>query len=302
MGFLNVVKNVVTLGGHGRLQDAINRNEQLRLHHVEVHDRASALKKRLDFRVWLLGKTASMSLKRLHRSRRFLNAVAGYRLRSISATLDVPLPRVQGKACQGQLSVIPTEGRIAAGSLVGYASVSGSWALMTMLGTASTGTALSTLSGAAAYSSTMAAFGGGSLAAGGLGVAGGVWVLTGIAVIPALAFAAWSTRSKANEVDADSARVQKATDELSEVADKIMATGTVSEYSRLLILAAWSHMERCDRTARRLIWPWGVLSRLWCWISGLFGGSQLDIKQNTALMELDAAVFRYSALFAKVDS
>lgn len=51
---------------------------------------------------------------------------------------------------------------------------------------ASTGTAISTLSGAAATNATLAFFGGGSLAAGGLGVAGGTAVLGGLVAGPAL--------------------------------------------------------------------------------------------------------------------
>lgn len=51
-----------------------------------------------------------------------------------------------------------------------------------MFGAASTGTAISTLSGAAATKATLAWFGGGSLAAGGFGVAGGGIVLAGIGI------------------------------------------------------------------------------------------------------------------------
>lgn len=51
---------------------------------------------------------------------------------------------------------------------------------------AGTGTAISTLSGAAAESATLAWLGGGSLAAGGGGVAAGGVMLTGVAIAPAL--------------------------------------------------------------------------------------------------------------------
>lgn len=56
-----------------------------------------------------------------------------------------------------------------------------------LLATASTGTAISTLSGAAATNATLAWLGGGSLAAGGGGMALGAMVLGGIVVGPALA-------------------------------------------------------------------------------------------------------------------
>ena len=54
------------------------------------------------------------------------------------------------------------------------------------LATASTGTAISALSGAAATNATLAFFGGGALAAGGLGMAGGACVLGGLVAGPAL--------------------------------------------------------------------------------------------------------------------
>lgn len=56
-----------------------------------------------------------------------------------------------------------------------------------LLASAGTGTAISTLSGAAATNATLAWLGGGTLAAGGAGVAGGLIVLGGLVAGPALA-------------------------------------------------------------------------------------------------------------------
>lgn len=67
-----------------------------------------------------------------------------------------------------------------------YAAAQGTVALVGLFGTASTGTAISGLSGAAAWNATLAWLGGGSLAAGGGGMALGTLVLGGIAVGPAL--------------------------------------------------------------------------------------------------------------------
>lgn len=72
---------------------------------------------------------------------------------------------------------------IGAGALVGVASYGGAM----MFASASTGTAIATLSGAAATNATLAFFGGGSLAAGGAGMAGGAMVLGGLVAGPALA-------------------------------------------------------------------------------------------------------------------
>lgn len=64
---------------------------------------------------------------------------------------------------------------------------------------ASTGTAIATLSGAAASNATLAFLGGGSLAAGGLGMAGGTAVLGGLVAGPALLVMGIITSAKAGK-------------------------------------------------------------------------------------------------------
>lgn len=107
-------------------------------------------------------------------------------------------------------------GSLGAGALAGIAAYGGTMAM----GTASTGAAIAGLSGVAATNATLAALGGGSLAAGGLGMAGGTAVLGGLVAAPALAiggifFAVKGSNSleKAEEVKrkADKAVVQMAT-------------------------------------------------------------------------------------------
>lgn len=89
-------------------------------------------------------------------------------------------------------------GAIAAssGALISVAS----YGTATLLATASTGTAISSLSGVAATNATLAWFGGGSLAAGGLGVAGGTAVVSGIGVAPAFAVGSTMWARKARKV------------------------------------------------------------------------------------------------------
>ena len=71
---------------------------------------------------------------------------------------------------------------IGTGALVGVAAYGGA----IMFAHASTGTAIATLTGAAKTSATLAWFGGGSLATGGLGIKGGIAVLGTAVAIPAL--------------------------------------------------------------------------------------------------------------------
>jgi transcriptional regulator with XRE-family HTH domain len=78
----------------------------------------------------------------------------------------------------------------AAGVAAGGAAAYGAFTAAALFGTASTGTAISTLSGVAATNATLALLGGGTLAAGGAGMAGGTLLLTGMVAAPAAALAA----------------------------------------------------------------------------------------------------------------
>ena len=84
---------------------------------------------------------------------------------------------------------------IGAGAVVGIAVYGGAM----MFGKASTGAAISALSGAAAKNATLAWFGGGALNAGGLGMAGGKLLLGGVVVAPILAVAGFVLEAKSKE-------------------------------------------------------------------------------------------------------
>lgn len=86
-------------------------------------------------------------------------------------------------------------GGVAAGALAAM----GAYGAATTLGVASTGAAIAGLSGVAATNATLAFLGGGSLAAGGLGMAGGMAVLGGLVAGPALAVMGLVLNSKAEE-------------------------------------------------------------------------------------------------------
>lgn len=73
-----------------------------------------------------------------------------------------------------------------AGLTGGALAAFGAYSAASTFAVASTGTAISSLSGVAATNATLAFFGGGSLASGGLGMAGGTAVLGGLVAGPAL--------------------------------------------------------------------------------------------------------------------
>ena len=86
-------------------------------------------------------------------------------------------------------------GGAAAGALAAIGAYGGA---MTFGACATTGTAIATLSGAAATNATLAFLGGGALSVGGLGIAGGTMVLGGLVAGPALAVMGFIVGAKAS--------------------------------------------------------------------------------------------------------
>ena len=94
---------------------------------------------------------------------------------------------------------------VVAGAAGGALAAFGAYGAAGMFATASTGTAIASLSGAAATNATLAFFGGGAISAGGLGMAGGAAVLGGIVAGPALLVMGIITGAK-SEKDLENAK------------------------------------------------------------------------------------------------
>lgn len=138
---------------------------------------------------------------------------------------------------------------LAGGVGAGALTALGAYGAVAAFGTASTGAAIGGLSGAAASSATLAWFGGGALAAGGLGIAGGTAVLGGIVAAPAIigfgifrqvkagkvqkeaAEKIQQIKEKEAEIDRDQARLQAVRERCNEV------QRTVQELTEQLNLA-----------------------------------------------------------------
>lgn len=118
-------------------------------------------------------------------------------------------------------------GGVSGGTLGGAITAFGAWGAAGHFAAASTGTLISHLSGAAATNATLAFFGGGSLATGGLGIAGGTMVLGGIVAGPALAIMGLIVGAKANtekeKALANLATARKTAEELKTASDVCIA-------------------------------------------------------------------------------
>ncbi|MBS3179180.1 MULTISPECIES: hypothetical protein [unclassified Pseudoclavibacter] len=119
---------------------------------------------------------------------------------------------------QTQFSLLRAVAESAGGALAGFGvgmgTAAGTLATVSATASASTGTAIASLSGAAASRATLAWLGGGSLAAGGMGISGGTAVVSGIVALPVLLAAGttlvWRGRELRRESEAEAVRLDAA--------------------------------------------------------------------------------------------
>ena len=144
-------------------------------------------------------------------------------------------------------SMVNYAGSIAGGAIAGTASGAliafGAYGAAQAFAFASTGTAIASLSGAAATNATLAFFGGGSLAAGGLGMAGGTAVLGGLVAGPALALfgVVVSATAKKNLDEAYTNRAQAV-----QLAEELSVAGKQCEVIRRRTYMLYNLLARLD--------------------------------------------------------
>lgn len=124
---------------------------------------------------------------------------------------------------------------VAGGVVVAAAAPPMAMWIATTFGTASTGTAISALSGAAATNAALSWLGGGSLAAGGTGVAGGQtllmlagpigWVITGGVVVVSTSVLSIKNKRIADKAAEEEQEIRRAMGQLNEVKEKVEHLG-----------------------------------------------------------------------------
>jgi len=203
-GTIKVISNVATLGGASRLEDAKASYQTSYAEHEKLCKETRLFKEKIDANVSAIGTALTAIRPVLTKCEKVLKTSVGNK-NSIrfSYTLET-ISNVEKFHSDFNAAVGIGAGTIAGGSLA-----VGSWALVGALGSASTGAAISGLSGVAATNATLAWFGGGAMAAGGAGVSGGMAMLGGIVAVPLIAIASYSTHKKASEIQDEKVKLDK---------------------------------------------------------------------------------------------
>lgn len=285
---------MISFGAAGRIDKAATD-------YNAVLSRAQELAARVEARRAVVGRaleelvTAKRSSLRVLGKIRLISRNLGLKERKLAIEATEEPPEVSMARIESTLDAAEYAKSAAKGIAAGASTAMGAWALVGTLGSASTGTALATLSGAAAQSATLAWFGGGSLAAGGAGAAGGAAVLGGIVAAPALAVMAYLAHAKANkqiaEITKESAKLEEAIDAMMKLELVIDLADQRANELIGVVEKARKAFEHKFRVTYRRLYPWGWFSRAWRWLRKRMGSnyfSSEEMKDVQGLLQVAA--------------
>lgn len=154
-----------------------------------------------------------------HNFQEIADELLGTLNKNSNAHIKIDIPKHEIRKIEAlSMNAVGYAGKIIGGGAAGAASAYAVYGGTMALAAASTGTPIAALSGVAAYNATLAAIGGGSLAAGGLGMAGGTMILGGVVAAPVLAVAGWAFASHAKEALEKAKEIQEEVNEYSKKA------------------------------------------------------------------------------------
>jgi hypothetical protein len=295
MGIKSVFLNTVTLGGHGRVQDAIKIYEVTYSHYEQTYAKAKAHDGEINKSTEMLGKETIAAFNTLRKAHKIL--LISYEVEKNKQIHSPAYTRLGSTRAQKALTDYSASLELATGAGVSAAAAVGSWSLVTLLGSASTGTAIASLSGAAATNATLAWFGGGALAAGGGGMAAGMMTLGGIVAVPLLVFTAWSTHSKANEIVDKTTQLESILANLKNKVSEMTEILTTLNTQINSLKNAHSNLADVYILTRNQLFPYQMISRFWRLLRVYFGYAYYKDEEIKTLEALDQAVGVFSEKF-----
>lgn len=253
--------DVVTIGGHGRLKEARYNYERAYSEYAEVFNQSIDKRSKINDNLNNLGSLTYNILVEIEKSQKLLSRPAKNGLHNQIANKfnqnAHQLSHLQNLASEKST----TGGALLQGGVVGGLAAVGTWTFVATFGTASTGTAIATLSGAAANNAILAYIGGGTLAAGGGGIAGGTMMLGAIVAVPIVIFSSYKTHKSASELNEKIDSIKHETIQVANGNQNLTQLNSAVE-DRISYLA-YKHekIREINKEVEKLIYPNGILSK-----------------------------------------
>lgn len=258
MGF---IKNVVTFGAAGRIEKKLKEFDNLKDTYDKLYGEMERKREKVNETLEKLIRVKVKSVKSLKKINKISENIQGKEREVLERKIgnefeDVSFTKINETITSGEAAMNATKG-----ISTGVSTALGTWALVSTLGTASTGTAIASLSGAAATNATLAWLGGGSIAAGGGGMAAGTAVLGGIVAIPALVVTGVFSHLSANkEIKEVEEKMQEIIKTIDKIKNNILKLDLIDKRSKELINSLNKSMEVFNVELK--IYPIPVFSKL----------------------------------------
>lgn len=253
--------DVVTIGGHGRLKEARYNYEQAYGQYAFHFNKSIDQRANINDKLNQLGALTYNIMTEIEKSQNLLSRPAKKGL-STQITNQFThnannLQKLQNIASEKS----STGGALLQGGVVGGLAAVGTWTFVATFGTASTGTAIATLSGVAANNAILAYIGGGTLAAGGGGIAGGTAMLGAIVAVPIVLFSSYKTHKSATELNEKIVDIKNQTRKVEEGNQQLSEINLA--INQRIDYLSYKHKKICEinKEVEKLIYPNGIFSK-----------------------------------------
>lgn len=265
------LKNILTFGASGRIEKAQENYEFLYQTYKAKVDEYNSLCS--DFKNYV-ASYLPLQIQAQKLARKVKNFIPTKEQERENVIKEIgfsseSLAEVETRLSAGEMALNSLKG-VAGGVIVGTAAPAAIMGAVTAFGTAGTGVAISSLSGAAATNAALAALGGGTLAAGGGGVAAGSALLsasvpivgTVIAAIALPVFSHLSANKKIKAIEEESLKVVRETNIVENQKLKVKyCISRVIELTESLKKAETAFKKMYRRTCTK-VYPLGFISKI----------------------------------------
>lgn len=297
-GYRTFAMDVFTLGGHGRLKEAKYNFERDYSVYAQCFNDSIDLYESVNTLLNDIGLATYKIMHELERSRKILKQpIQGSERNRISG--DYNLLSAKCSQLNSISNDINANGQVLLGASIGGLAALGSWTLVSLVGTASTGTAIATLSGVAAHNATLAWFGGGALAAGGGGMAAGTVTLGVIFLAPIVMLSAYKTHTSATELDDKRKEVLEAIDNIRSENNELYQVKSMIRDNLEYLNKQYELIKSINDQTSKLLYPKGPLSKVRRKLDSLFEGDFYTKDEAEAIDRLIRTFYLVEQNFSK---
>ncbi|USL34826.1 hypothetical protein [Priestia megaterium] len=266
---MSYMKKIVTFGASSRIENKTEEFEELKEQYKLLYERMEQKRIQLNEELNLLVEEKVEAIKSLKKISIISNNIQQKKRSILYREFDGGLEQINFGLITETIDAGEMALNTAKGASAGVSSALGAWALVSTLGTASTGTAIGTLSGAAATNATLAWFGGGALAAGGGGMAAGTVILGGIVVIPALTLVGVFNHVQANKkIKGIEKQMNEVVGSIDQLQANILKIELITKRSREILVSLQKTRNVFDSEIEKvykIIYPTAVISKSIKW-------------------------------------